>query len=74
LWTILNGHPWMVRDDRTDRAIVMGHSIRMVMKCKSQDGKREEDKQEMEKFPIHPNNLPIGMESTPVRKSMALTC
>jgi hypothetical protein len=31
----------MVGDIRADRAIVMGDSIRMVMKCKSQDGERK---------------------------------
>jgi hypothetical protein len=64
----------MVREDRTDRAVVMGNSSPMVMKCKCQDGKRKINEQEIENFSIHPNNLPIDMGNNPVRKSMALTC
>jgi hypothetical protein len=43
----------MVGERRADRAIVMGDSSRMMMKCKPQDGKRKANKQEMDKFPIH---------------------
>jgi hypothetical protein len=48
---------------RADRAIVMGNSIRMVMKCKSRDRKRKANKQTANKLSVHrPNNLPIGIE------------
>jgi hypothetical protein len=43
----------MVGDIRADRAIVMGDSICMVMKCKSQDGERKTNQQEIDKFSIH---------------------
>jgi hypothetical protein len=53
----------MVGDKRADRAVVMGHSSRMVMKCKSQNTKRKANKQKMDKFPIHyPINLPKDIE------------
>ncbi|MGD0919029.1 MAG: hypothetical protein ABSB22_21500 [Thermodesulfobacteriota bacterium] len=43
-----------------DRTIVMGDSILMMMECKSQDGERETNEQEINKFSIHQaNNLPI---------------
>ncbi len=43
----------MVGDIRADRAIVMGDSIRMVMKCKSQHGERKAYEQETDKPFIH---------------------
>ena len=43
----------MVGDTKTDRTVVMRDPIRMVMKCKSQDGEREADKQGYDKFSIH---------------------
>jgi len=43
----------MVGDIRADRAIAMGDSIRMVMKCKSQDGERKAYEQETDKLFIH---------------------
>jgi hypothetical protein len=50
----------MVGDKRADRAIGMRDSILMMMECKSQDGERETNEQEINKFSIHqPNNLPI---------------
>jgi hypothetical protein len=59
----------MVGDKRADGAIVMGNSIRMVMKCKSQDRERKANEQEVGKFSIHhPNNLSISGE-----KSMGCT-
>jgi hypothetical protein len=49
--------------ERADRAIVMGNSIRMVMKCKSQDGEKKAYEQEGGKFSIHqPNNIPVRRE------------
>jgi hypothetical protein len=53
----------MVRDIRADRAVVMRNSIRMVMKCKSQDGEGKANEQEVGKFSIHqPGNLSISGE------------
>jgi hypothetical protein len=43
----------MVGGIRADRAIVMGDSIRMVMKCKSQDGERKAYEQETDKPSFH---------------------
>jgi hypothetical protein len=43
----------MVGDIRADKAIVMGDSIRMVMKCKSQDGQRKPYEQEIDKLSPH---------------------
>jgi hypothetical protein len=43
----------MVGDIGADRAVIMGNSIRMVMKCKSQDRKRKANKQERDEFSIH---------------------
>jgi hypothetical protein len=43
----------MVGDIRTDRAIGMGNSIHMMMKCKSQWGKKEANEQEIGKFFVH---------------------
>jgi hypothetical protein len=43
----------MVGDIRADRAIVMADSIRMVMKCKSQDGEKKAYEQETENPFIH---------------------
>jgi len=43
----------MVGDNRADRAIVMGDSIRMVMKCKSHNGKKKAYEQEIDKLSLH---------------------
>jgi hypothetical protein len=43
----------MVGGKRADRAIVIGNSIRMVMKCKACDRKSKANKQKMDKFPAH---------------------
>ena len=50
---ILNDQIRMVGDNRADRAMVMGDSIRMVMKCKSQDGERKAYEQETDKSSFH---------------------
>jgi hypothetical protein len=43
----------MVGDIRADRAIVMGDSIRVLMKCKSQNGERNAYEQEIDKLSLH---------------------
>ncbi len=43
----------MVRDKRTERAVVMGDSILVMMKCKPQDGERKANDQETDKFSVH---------------------
>ena len=51
----------MVGDKGTDRAAVMGNSIRMVMKYKSHVRKRKANQQKANKLSVHrPNNLPAG--------------
>jgi hypothetical protein len=53
----------MVGDGRADRAIVMGNSILMVVKWKSQKREGKANEQEIDKFSIHsPKNLPIPRE------------
>jgi hypothetical protein len=53
----------MVGDKRANRAIVVGDSILMVMKCKSQNRDRKTNKQEADEFSVHqPNNLPVRRE------------
>ena len=61
----------MVGGKRADRTIVMGNSIRMVMKCKSQDGERKANDQEIDKFPIHqPIDLLRVLKSKPRLKML----
>jgi hypothetical protein len=44
----------------TEKAVIMGNSIRMVMKCKSQNRERKANEQEINKLFIHQlNKLPI---------------
>jgi hypothetical protein len=53
----------MAGDERADGAIVMRNSIRIVMKCKSQNRKRKTNKQEADEFSVHqPNNPPVRRE------------
>ena len=53
----------MVGDKRADRAIVMGNTIRVVMKRESQDGEGKANEQEGDEFSVHqPNNLPLHRE------------
>jgi hypothetical protein len=48
----------MVQDITTEKAGIMGNSIRMVVKRKSQNGKRKTNDQERDSFSVHqPNNL-----------------
>jgi hypothetical protein len=58
----------MVRDMITVRADIMGNSIRMVMKCKSQNRERKANKKEIDKLSVH---QPIKIELFPVKKYLS---
>jgi hypothetical protein len=50
---ILRDKNGMVRDMTTEKAGIMGNSIRMVMKSKSQNREREANDQEIDNFSVH---------------------
>ena len=53
----------MVGDKRANRAIVVRDSIRVMMKCKSQNRERKTNKQEADEFSVHQlNNLSVRRE------------
>jgi hypothetical protein len=53
LGSVLKNQIRMQGGMKANRATVLGNSIRMVMKCNSQDGEAKTNKQEMDKFSVH---------------------
>jgi hypothetical protein len=53
LRAVLRDKKGMVGGMTTERACIMGNSIRMVVKCKSQNRERKANDQEIDKFSFH---------------------